>query len=366
MSNLPPVRTREIGDIDFTVGDSPRILINMNRHFGDPDGDHLRFTAENLPAGVTMQSEGPWLYGNPTAAFDGFVSVTATDPDGASVTSLLRLVIGQPNRPPTGPDGVPVISEHADTAFSVNLNDHFSDPDGDTLTYGATGLPAGLYVLPGLPHMFGRVEEGFDDFIIVTATDPQGLRQVALFRLTITERQEAPSQEGSRTTDSAPSGLAPSGLVPSGLAPVRAPDPMPDTMPDEAPASTLVHALHWAESPYREIMPGDDAWTDLFILSPTTGAEGEVDVIRNFQQGVDRIHLPGVTTLGVGLVDTDEDGDLDATGIVKVVDGNVAGAYAVLEGFTGTLTLADFDASVIDPELTSSLKELNIMQLDLA
>jgi hypothetical protein len=310
------------------------LAFDLTDHFRDADGDSLSFRAVNLPTGMRILANGHMLFGRVEEAFDGFVSVTATDPDGASVTSLLRLVISQPNRAPTGPDGVPVIRKQADTAFAVDLGDHFSDPDGDSLTYEVTGLPEGVRVLPGLSHMFGRVSEAFDDFIIVTATDGDGLRTTSLFRLKIIAQSPA--------TDTAP----------------------PDTSSPSAPAPappTPTHTVHRAASAEREILTGDGSQTDVFILSHTPGTDTSTDVIQNFQQGVDKIQIPGITTVAVLRVDTDGDDRHDSTGIVKVEGGNTVGAYALLEGFTGTLTLDDFDASGLDPSLTPTVTEITIM-----
>ena len=142
--NRGPVRTRELEDIDFTIGESPRILINMAKYFRDLEGDPLRFMAENLPAGVTMQANGPWLYGRPTEDFDGTITVTARDTvSGLTQTQQFRITAIMANRPPSpGPDisfDNQVVEEDADLLIPSNA---FSDPDGDVLRLTASGLPA--------------------------------------------------------------------------------------------------------------------------------------------------------------------------------------------------------------------------------
>lgn len=63
----------------------------------------------------------------------------------------------------------------------------FSDPDGDRLTYSASGLPTGLtfYDDPAFPYIFGRPTVPGVSTVVITATDPAGLSTSAAFSLTV-------------------------------------------------------------------------------------------------------------------------------------------------------------------------------------
>lgn len=355
LPNRGPARTREIEDIDFTVGESPRIVIDMNKHFSDPESDALRFTAENLPAGMTMQSNGPWLYGKPKAAFDGRITITAHDSvSGLTITQQFQLTVTLPNEPPVKDRDISF--ENIQIGVAVDLpvpSNAFSDPEGESLTLTATGLPAGLrlmkddatgtYRIIGTPTAEGPVT------VTVTAEDPHGATAVQQFNWNVYAAPPPELPSGEDDTPDTPPAVADTPTTPTPTTPTPAPP---------------THTVHRADNAAREVLTGDNARTDLFILSPTVGSETTTDVIRNFQQGVDKIYIPGVTALSVGLVDADGRPGGDSTGIVKVEGGNAVGAYALLQGFTGTLTLDDFDASGVDPSLTGSLTELNIVQLD--
>jgi hypothetical protein len=352
--NRGPERTREIEDIDFTVGESPRILINMKKHFRDPDGDNLRFTAENLPDGMTMQAEGPWLYGKPTAAFDGRITITAHDSvSGQTMTQQFQLTATMPNQAPVRDQDISFEDIQIGEAVDLPVpSDAFSDPEGETLTLTATGLPDGLRLLKddatGIYRIIGTPTAEGQSTVTITARDPHGATVFQQFNWNVDAAAppELPPQE---PQDSTP---------PPDPVPQQA--PAPALQPDPAPP-TPTHTVHRAASAAREILTGDGSQTDVFILSHTPGTDTSTDVIQNFQQGVDKIQIPGITTVAVLRVDTDGDDRHDSTAIAKLHNGAPVAGYAVLEGFTGTLTLDDFDASGLDPSLTPSVTEMAIM-----
>ena len=81
------------------------------------------------------------------------------------------------------------------TAFSLDVSGHFSDPDGDTLTYTATGLPSSLSissagVISGTP-VSGDITSGnsTDYSVIVTADDGNGGTVDGSFNLTVRNPQ---------------------------------------------------------------------------------------------------------------------------------------------------------------------------------
>jgi len=87
-----------------------------------------------------------------------------------------------PNRPPTT-TGIPNQTIVQGQAYQLQLTSYFTDPDGQALTFQASGLPAGLSltgsVISGTPSQTGLVS------VNVTAIDPGGLQVSTSFQLTV-------------------------------------------------------------------------------------------------------------------------------------------------------------------------------------
>jgi hypothetical protein len=82
--------------------------------------------------------------------------------------------------------------------FSLNVSGNFSDADGDTLTYSATGLPASnnitINAVTGVISGTPRIEDARDNdpyVVTVTARDPDGEPTVGIFDLTISALDRA-------------------------------------------------------------------------------------------------------------------------------------------------------------------------------
>ena len=80
-----------------------------------------------------------------------------------------------------------------DQAFSLDVAGAFSDPDGDALSFSATGLPSGLSISKaGL--IAGAPADGGSYAVSVTATDQGGLEASAGFTLTVDPAPAGPAQ----------------------------------------------------------------------------------------------------------------------------------------------------------------------------
>ncbi|MFD2574557.1 putative Ig domain-containing protein [Spirosoma soli] len=94
------------------------------------------------------------------------------------------------NRPPTssGIANQPLLQGQP---YQLNLASYFSDPDGQALTFSATGLPAGLSLsnslISGSPSTTGV------STVSSTALDPGGLSATASFELTVNPVPTTPS-----------------------------------------------------------------------------------------------------------------------------------------------------------------------------
>ncbi|TAL15933.1 tandem-95 repeat protein [bacterium] len=107
----------------------------------DPDGDTLACGAEGLPAGATLNGstgELSWATGYSDA---GSYDITFTVSDGfMEVSETVTVTVNNVNRAPVlEPTGSRGVDENSALSFTLAA----TDPDGDTLAYGAEGLPAG-------------------------------------------------------------------------------------------------------------------------------------------------------------------------------------------------------------------------------
>src|SRR5207245_1955834 len=106
----------------------------------DPDPDPLTYSATGLPAGATLTSGGAFNW-TPSFSQAGLYSVTFTVSDG-SLTDSKSITITVNNvdqAPVVTAIGAKTVAEAATLAFTVTA----TDPDGDTVTLAASGLPAG-------------------------------------------------------------------------------------------------------------------------------------------------------------------------------------------------------------------------------
>ncbi|RJP75880.1 MAG: tandem-95 repeat protein, partial [Desulfobacteraceae bacterium] len=111
----------------------------------DPEGDSLSYSAANLPAGASfnpVSQRFTWTPGYDMAGSYNNVRFTVTD-DGVpslSESRSIAITVVNVNRPPNlNPIGDRTVGEGTEISFAITA----ADPDGGSLTYSATGLPAG-------------------------------------------------------------------------------------------------------------------------------------------------------------------------------------------------------------------------------
>ena len=128
--------------------DAEGAVINLDAGATDPDGDPLTYAAANLPPGLAINTSTGLITGtiDLTAAAGSPYAVSVTVRDGATVdaTDTFTWTITNVNREPTFDQDLPNRTD-AEGAV-INLDAGATDPDGDPLTYAATGLPAGLTI----------------------------------------------------------------------------------------------------------------------------------------------------------------------------------------------------------------------------
>ena len=129
-----PLFMREGGVLEFTM------------EAGDIDGDALKYSASNLPAGADFTEDGRFTW-NPGYEQAGtyVIGVTVSDPSGLTDSGDVTLRIDNINRAPLLSTSYHAVRLGSELRFSIEA----VDPDlGTTLVYHATDLPEGATVNP--------------------------------------------------------------------------------------------------------------------------------------------------------------------------------------------------------------------------
>ncbi len=120
-----------------SVSENVRLTFSISAT--DPDGDSITYSATGLPSGASFSNQTfSWT---PTYAQAGTYQVTFIANDGQSQDSeTITISVVNVNRAPTlSQVGNRSVDENHALTFSVTA----SDPDGDAISYSATGLPSG-------------------------------------------------------------------------------------------------------------------------------------------------------------------------------------------------------------------------------
>src|SRR6185369_4176744 len=128
--------------------DAEGALISLSASATDPNGDTLTYAATGLPGGLSIDSATGLISGTiDLAAAAGSpyaVSITVRDGPSVDATDTFSWTVTNTNQPPVFVSDL--TDQNASEADSINLDADATDADGDTLTYSASGLPAGLTI----------------------------------------------------------------------------------------------------------------------------------------------------------------------------------------------------------------------------
>jgi hypothetical protein len=167
-------------------------VVSLQVNATDGDTDPLTYAALNLPPGLTINASSGLISGTVSmSAVVGVpynVTVTVSDSKAAPVEAAFTWTITG-NRPPVVVQ--PANQVNVEGAV-ISLQVVASDPDGDSLTYSATGLPPGLSINPTSGLISGKISDGAGDFspytVKVRATDPKLLFDEKQFTWTISAK----------------------------------------------------------------------------------------------------------------------------------------------------------------------------------
>jgi len=148
-------------------------------------GQTLTYSATGLPAGLSINTSTGLISGTPTAAATSSVTVTAKDATGASGSASFTWTVAPPNANTVTVTNPGTQSTTVNTAVSLAIKATDSG-SGQTLTYSATGLPAGLSISSSTGTISGTPTTAGTSSVTVTAKDGTGASGAATFGWTIT------------------------------------------------------------------------------------------------------------------------------------------------------------------------------------
>ncbi|MCZ0933583.1 MAG: Ig-like domain-containing protein [Gemmatimonadetes bacterium] len=188
--NRPPESTAVIPDQTLDPGETYWFLAFS--YFSDPDGDRLTFSATTSNASVaTVSVSGSRVTIEAVAEGSATVTVTARDPDGLTAEQDVGVTVHSPqgNRAPTAVGTIDAQTVDGGSSVTVDVSPHFSDPDGDALTYAATSSNASVATATTSgSSVTARGVAGGTATITVTARDPGGLSARQRIRVTVPNR----------------------------------------------------------------------------------------------------------------------------------------------------------------------------------
>jgi len=150
--------------------------LSLQIQASNPDGETLTYAAVGLPAGLGIDPDTGIISGTPdySAAESGggryTTTVTVQDDAGHAVSQMFQWTVTDVNAPPWIVAPRPAVNELGDP---VSYQVHAGDPDGDTLTYSASGLPAGLSIDPRTGLITGTLQQVRVNSATVSVSDGQ-------------------------------------------------------------------------------------------------------------------------------------------------------------------------------------------------
>ena len=185
--NQPPIVVGGLDAQTMMAGDT--LTADVAGAFEDPEGDSLTFSATSGDTAVATASvDGSTLTVVALAEGTSMVEVTATDTEGNTGAFQFEVTVEAPNRAPEISDTIPDQMMMVGDTVRLDPADHFSDPDGDDLSYEA--VSSDTEVVTALIDADGMVEIGAQAAgqvaLTVTAFDPEGLSAEQQLTVTVT------------------------------------------------------------------------------------------------------------------------------------------------------------------------------------
>jgi hypothetical protein len=160
--------------------------VNFQVQAADTATGSLSYSATGLPAGLSIASSTGVISGTASTAGTYTVTVKGTDSSGPSGSATFTWTVGSGSG---GGDTVTVTnpgSQSGTVGTVASLQIHASDSAaGQTLTYSAAGLPAGLSIGSSTGLISGTPTTAGTSNVTVTVTDTTGASGTAAFTWTV-------------------------------------------------------------------------------------------------------------------------------------------------------------------------------------
>ncbi|GAB3996677.1 hypothetical protein GCM10028807_39840 [Spirosoma daeguense] len=184
--NTPPRVNQPLTDQTARVGEGFGYTIPQTTFTDNESPQSLVISVVGLPAGLSFNPPAQ-IGGVPIVSGVSSVTVTATDPQGLSVSTSFRLTVVESsatNTPPTLVNPVAAQVATQGQPFGLDLSNTFTDAQTpNALTLTVNGLPSGIQLvgsqLSGTPSMTGT------STVTLIATDPGGLNTSTQFSLVV-------------------------------------------------------------------------------------------------------------------------------------------------------------------------------------
>ena len=187
--NRAPQASGSIPDVTLIVNGAAT-TIDIAAHFSDPDGDTLSYSVSSTGDSVTVSISGSAVSLAPVRAGITMVTVVARDPSNLSAEQTFAVTVepGEPaiNRAPQASGSIPDVTLIVNgAATTIDIAAHFSDPDGDTLSYSVSSAGDSVTVsISSSAVSLAPVRAGIT-MITVVARDPGGLSAEQTFAVTV-------------------------------------------------------------------------------------------------------------------------------------------------------------------------------------
>ncbi|WP_420464386.1 Ig-like domain-containing protein [Candidatus Palauibacter sp.] len=189
LPNQPPEPQGTIPDLTVSADRTRSVYLGF--YFDDRDA--LTYAAETSDAGVaTVTVSGSRATVAGIARGSAEITVTARDPGGLEASQ--RFSVSVPNNAPRETATVPGDTLNVGETATVELSDHFADPDGDALVY--TAEPFFEHVATATVSGSVLTIEGVSDgstSVTITARDPEGLEVTQRPRIRVRQPNRPPA-----------------------------------------------------------------------------------------------------------------------------------------------------------------------------
>ncbi|NJS13814.1 MAG: tandem-95 repeat protein [Sphingopyxis sp.] len=212
ITNPPPVA---VNDAALTVNeDVAGTTVNVLANDSDPDGDPLTVTGASATNGTVVINANNTITFTPNANYNGPATITYTisDGQGGTATATIPVTVTAVNDAPVRVGSLPP-QTNADAQAGINVATAgaFSDVDNATLTYSATGLPAGLSINAATGAITGTINRSASQggaagvyAVVVTATDAAGAAVTQTFSWTVTNPGPTAANNSASTSEDTP------------------------------------------------------------------------------------------------------------------------------------------------------------------